>query len=129
MERTLLRIGIHLFPPELSKLELVPEERPRNIDVFRSDADDFLPIENFFCKRGGQAPQEMPAAVNHDFCFEGHWPGAMERYDNRNPTLTLDGFFDFGMEFFEVFNCTGLPIDEFAAHQALKLSFFKLGQS
>merc|ERR1719352_2078302 len=75
MQRAMFGVGVHPLPPELGKLELVPEQGAGNVDVLRANADDSLSIEKLLSHGGCQTAEEVAATINNNFCFEGHRPG------------------------------------------------------
>merc|ERR1740117_1742680 len=74
VKRAMLRVGAHLFAPELCKLELVSEEGTRDVDILGAYADNTLSIQQLLCQNGCQATKHMPAAINNDLSLERHQP-------------------------------------------------------
>merc|ERR1712023_361305 len=71
VEGAMLRVAVHPLAAELCPLDLVPVERPRDVDLLATDHGDALPIQELLCKDRGQATEEVATAV-HDCLLGEH---------------------------------------------------------
>ncbi len=51
-------------------LQLVPEELSANVDIFTSDNDDVLPVEQLLGYRRRESSKKMALAIDDDLLFE-----------------------------------------------------------
>jgi hypothetical protein len=52
----------------MTRLDLVPEETARNVDLLTTNNHNFLTGENLLRDDGGQSTKEVTLAINDDGC-------------------------------------------------------------
>jgi len=72
MERTTARIRVHTLVTELGVLGLVPYQAAGHAHLLATDEDHLLAGEEFLGDYGGEATEEVVAAVDDDGLFEDH---------------------------------------------------------
>ena len=72
VDRTTLRVRERALAKESSELDLVADQRSRNVHVLTPNNDNLLALQKLLGNEGGKTAKEMATSVDNDSLFEHH---------------------------------------------------------